>query len=262
VPCTERKDWDHGTALPAPGSLFSALDLRAWECPESQEFIDAAFISLETADLHEGLNSVTAVVTSGNFQGHQDQETRFFCIGTDACLPARVRLRPIADGSVNDFAALPSLPRWDKVNDYPEPVLPCPSGGGTFVAAFGEIPATKTQLFVVGGASVPPATTFESCTIRTQMSLDPLAIGDCAVGSDTEPTWLLVRSGANENAGAQIQPSVGLREYTRVMTLNPLTGLAWTSADLANLEIGVRRTNIASSPRGLNVWDMVLDCAF
>lgn len=262
VPCTPRFDYPTGTALGINGN--PNRDVNSWACPDNNLAGNhyGVSISLANAGLRPGLNVVRAVTEAaiGVDDDAQDQEVRFFCVGDDDCLPARIELRPVANGALNQFEYPPianNPPRWQLVNDYPDPVNPtqsCAPLGVDFIAhaTFGSV---RTELFQLGG-TVPPGLTFSSCTLKAHMR---------GSGEQCTPTtsYLVVRNSVGTTSDGAVLPVYYWdfpQEMERKMTTNPFTGTSWKSADLANLQAGVKDDSTNSN--GMDFSDLLMECTF
>lgn len=259
VPCTPLQDYPTGTAFGVNSN--PNRNVQAYVCPDNgpgQQF--GVPISLANAGLHAGLNAVRAVTegATGIDDNAQDQEVRFFCVGDGDCLPARIELKPVANGALNQFEWPPPAqgPHWQHVDDYPDPENPQGSCAAVGIDFVGHASLTvKTELFQLGGV-IPPNLTFSQCTLKAHMR----GSGDQCTATTT---YLVVRNSAGTMSDG---PVVRVyywdfpQEFQRKMTINPFTGTAWKSADFATLQAGVK--DDATNSGGMDFSDLLMECTF
>ncbi len=182
------------------------------------------------------------------------------CISNGYCANPQVQvcfeeivLKPAGPGSAAEFTfqvpsspVMPALKHYLLVDDYPEVNS---VGSGFFNITTG---GAKTELYSVDGYGIAPGEDLHSCTITAHMEVD---------GPTTTPVQLVLKQNGVQSDGATITVDANyLKEYSRVMTTNPVTSLEWTTDDLlSGIQIGVKN-NKDTTGFGVGFSDIVLEC--
>lgn len=168
--------------------------------------------------------------------------------------------KPVTGVGTNQFTVqIPVSPllsaanHWLLVDDFEEP-----NDGNVRTGYYNtSIAGPKSELFAVvtGDYAVDPGLQFGSCTIKAHMLVN---------GPGTTTVNLVVKEGAVQSDGAPITVDANyLKEYERVMPVNPVTSQPWTSDDVlgsgGGTIIGIKN-NAAPFGIGVGFADIALVC--
>ena len=171
--------------------------------------------------------------------------------------------KPVAGGGTNQFAfQLPDPPatgapslaaswHWFLVDDFVEESASASISSG-FINT--STSGSKSELYIVRNAAQEGlGETFSSCTIRAHMLVN---------GTGSTTAYLVVKQGATQSDGSAITVTGNYtQEYQRVMTTNPITGVAWVSDDIGlGITVGVKN-DAGVNGIGVGIGDIVLECS-
>jgi len=183
--------------------------------------VSAPFIGLNVIAMYLGRQG-TGVSSSIHFSGDFFGYTGATYVG-----PVEIRSGfPTANSALQDWTAIGGSPAWDSLNNsiVAAPTEYIESAVSGNISDF-EAPVNNTNVFAIWAAEVRYYAT------RTDVSLVDMngRIGD----------------GISFTNGSTTNPPQASYQFfrDRYAQINPNTGLAWTTGDMAAAEIGVRRTS-------------------